>query len=290
MVTYKVAVSNYKLDKKIPPGHEFWQEFNGSFVNMEMSKGSILRAIYEGRPITTWHKDRWRKSDNYLVGQHIGLDFDSEDKDSQIETLVKDKFIAKYAAFIHTTISHKEEAPRARVVFVLDTPIFQPKNYVQAASALIWLYGKADRACFDCCRFFYGAQGCTSEYLDNVLPLETVKKLIGQYQETGRVEKKRADRSDYHVPPSQTEVADALAKIPAWGIDYDEWVKVLMGIHSEFGEGGFALAANWADGKPREVEQKWKSFKPEGNPAGAVSIASVFEIAKRFGWSRTVAP
>lgn len=283
---FKVAISRYALTAKIPPAHEFWPTFNAGFENMELTAPHILRNVYEGRAITTWHKDRWRVSSNYLCGQHIGLDFDNGDQTSTLENLLKDKFIARYAAFLYTTISHTPECPRARVIFTLDAPIMQAQNYALAASALLWLFGTADRQCKDAVRFFYGAPGCQSEYLDNVLPLEVVKKLIGQYQETGRVEKKRADRSDYHAPASQQEVADALRMINPWAIDYDQWVKILMGIHAEFGDAGYQLAENWADAKERELEQKWKSFKQAGNTSGAVSIATVFGIAKDYGWEK----
>ena len=39
----------------------------------------------------------------------------------------------------------QEEKPRARVVFLLDQPIMQAKNYTLAASALLWVFGTADR-------------------------------------------------------------------------------------------------------------------------------------------------
>lgn len=283
---FRVSISRYALNAKIPPGHEFWPKFNASFENQEVEAGRILRHVYEGRAITTWHSNNWRTSANYICGQHIGLDFDAGDKTSSLPVLLQDKFVARYASFAYTTISHTPECPRARVIFTLDQPIMQARNYTLAAASLLWLFGTADRQCKDAVRFFYGSPGCTSEYLDNILPLETVKKLIAQYQETGRSEKRQAVNKDYHAPASQQEVADALALIPAWGIDYDEWVQVLMGIHSEFGEAGFSLAASWADGKRGEVEQKWKSFKPTGNTIGAVTIATVFGIAKRFGWHK----
>ena len=58
-----------------------------------------------------------------------------------------------------------------------------------------------------------------------------------------------------------------------------------MGIHSQFGEGGYSLASSWADGKQDEIDHKWKSFK-KGNTEGAITIATVFGIAKKFGWKK----
>jgi hypothetical protein len=34
------------------------------------------------------------------------------------------------------------------------------------------------------------------------------------------------------------------------------------------------------------VDRKWHSFRPTGNTSGAVTIATVFGLAKRFGWQR----
>jgi len=170
---------------------------------------------------------------------------------------------------------------------MLDQPIMQAKNYTLAASALLWLFGTADRQCKDAVRFFYGAPGCDMLRLDNVLPLDLVKKSIKDYQDTGNNQKRRTE-TNYQATADQEEVAAALKLIPAWGVNYDEWVEILMGIHSGFGDDGYSLALSWADGKKGEVEQKWKSFKASGNVQGAITPATIFGIAKRFGWHKGI--
>lgn len=286
MDTFKVAVSKYSLDKKIPPLDPFWPKFNASFENRKIETDMLMQAIYDGYPITTWHKCNWRASENYQCGQHIGLDFDNGDKTSSLAYLVQDKFILRYGAFVYSTISHTDECPRSRVIFLLDQPIMQAKNYTLAASALLWVFGTADRQCKDAVRFFYGSKHCNFEFINSILPLETLRGLIKQYQETGCVEKHRAVRKDYHAPASQQEVADALKFIDPWKINYDQWVAILMGIHSEFGEGGLSLAESWGAGQDGEVEHKWRSFDKSGNGTGAVTIATVFGLAKDNGWSK----
>jgi len=284
---YKIAISNLQLHgEKLLPGDPRWGQFNASFDNLELPVMDIMNTVYNGFSMTTHHKAHWRTSENYLCGQHIGLDFDTEDERSTLATLGKDKFIQKYAAFLHTTTSHKPEAPRSRAVFLLDQPIMQARNYALAARALLWLFGTADRQCKDPVRFFYGAEYCQFEFIDQVLPLEVVKKLIQKYTESGEAEKKHAVKTGYSAPSSQAEVAHALKYISPWGIDYDEWVSVLMAIHAEFGDGGYQLAENWADGKDGEVGMKWRSFKKDGNPGGRVTIATLFALAKRGGWSK----
>ena len=280
MDNVKIAISQYILTQKIPAGHEIWRSFNASFVNVEYNSSLIASAVYEGRAITTQHANHWRDSKNYLCGQHLGLDFDHGET---IDNLLHDPFISMYASFLYTTISHTDAEPRCRVIFLMDSPIMQVKNYTLAASALLWLFHTADRSCKDSVRFFYGAPKCRVEMLNNVLPLDHMKHLIDSYTETGKGEKHKAVQPGYHAPASQQEVADALATIPPWQITYDEWVSVLMAIHSQFGDAGFQLAANWGEGADGEVERKWKSF----DASGTVTIATVFGFAKQFGWHKT---
>ena len=83
--------------------------------------------IYAGHLFTTWHQTTG-DTNNYELGQHIGVDFDTEDERSTLRYLAKDKFISRYANLIYTTPSHRPEAPRARVLFLLDTPIHQAKE------------------------------------------------------------------------------------------------------------------------------------------------------------------
>jgi Primase C terminal 2 (PriCT-2) len=283
---YKLAISTMRLTEKIPQGSPIWSRFNASFVNRQVGSYDFASDIYNGFAFTAQHKNNWRTSENYVCSQCLALDFDTCDQHSTLATLKADKFIARYASFLYTTISHTPEAPRARAVFLLDQPIMQAKNYTLAASSLLWVFGTADRQCKDAVRFFYASPGCDLEYLDNVLTLETVKHLIAQYQETGRQEKRNHAMCQFANTPDQQEVSDALRLIPATAIDYDEWLQVLMALHSAYGDAGRGLAESWADGKPGEVDSKWKSFKPGGNTTGTVTIATVFGIAKKFGWKK----
>lgn len=283
-MNYKIAFSTMAPAGKIPPGDPIWSTFNASFENKELEQVEILDMIYHGHPFTTWHKNQWRNAANYLAGQHIGLDFDTEDERSTIDGLMKDSFIRKYAFLIYTTPSHRPEAPRARVVFLTDTPIMQAPNYVVATSALLWLFGTADRQCKDSCRFFYGSKDCKMEWLGQTLPLEKLKAIINQYTTSGQLAKKIATSKSYTPTADQREVAEALRAIPPWGIDYDEWVKVLMGIHQAFGDAGLSLAEAWAQGADGEVARKWRSFKDAGNTSGTVTLNTVFKMALERGW------
>lgn len=287
--TYKVAIGP-AVAQKIPAGDPYWQKFNGSFKNMDVKQTDLASFICQGHTFTTWHKDNWRRSDNYTVGQHLGIDFDTEDKRSSVDHLLSDPFIAKYASLVYTTPSHTMEAPRARVVFLVDEPIHQAKNYVLAVSSLLWLFGSADRQCKDPCRFFYGSRpDGRIEWPANVLSLAIVKDMIARYKATGQQEKRTIQR---YAPQTADEkkVQEALKYIPPWGIDYDQWLAVLMAVHSEFpGTNGLAMADSWAQGVTGEVKRKWQSFSREGNVSGRVSMGTLFALAKEHGYRATAA-
>lgn len=285
--TYKIAIGPV-TPAKLTPGDPAWGTFNASFANVEREQMDIATAVYDGKPLTTWHKNHWRAGENFILGQHIGLDFDTCDARATLPALQREPFIAKHAALLYTTASHTPDAPRARVIFLLDAPIHQAKNYTAAVAALLWLYGAADRQCKDAVRFFYGGKpgACELEWLANELPLTLVKDLIARYQASGAVAKHHVTRNYAPTTADETQVMAALAKIPPWAIDYDDWVRVLMALHAEFPTSGLSMAEAWAEGAPGEVERKWKSFKPNGNGAGRVGVGTLFDLAMRHGWQR----
>lgn len=287
MNTYKIAVGPM-LPGKIPAGSPYWKTFNGLFENKELTQANLASEIYLGKPFTTWHSNHWRDSKNYICGHHLGIDFDTEDTRSEISTLLKDPFVQKYASILYTTPSHTIEAPRARVVFLLEQPIYQAKNYAAAAAALLWLFSSADRQCKDAARFFYGAgSGADMELLDGVLPISTVKDMIAQYQKTGHQQKKRSNVTYEAQSTDEQEVQDALKFIHPLSISYDEWLAVLMAIHAEFpGGNGLAMAESWGQGKPNEIERKWKSFDQNGNTGGKVGMGTLFQLAMDKGYKK----
>lgn len=285
--SYKIALGPV-TQAKLLPGDPAWSAFNAGFVNHELPQMDIAAALYDGKPITTWHKDHWRVGTNFLLGQHIGLDFDTEDARATIPALMREPFIAHHAAMIYTTPSHTPDKPHARVIFLLDTPIHQAKNYTAAVSALLWLYGTADRQCRDSVRFFYGGKpgACELEWLNHELPLSLVKDLIARYQATGAQTKHHTTKTYTPGNADEQEVMDALQRIPPWGIEYLDWVNILMALHSEFPDSGLSMAEAWGNGKDDEIAYRWHRFKTTGNSNGRIGIGTLFAIAKRHGWHK----
>jgi len=92
-------------------------------------------------------------------------------------------------------------------------------------------------------------------------------------------------RAPYDGPPTEYEqLREALAHIPPKpvGAGYEEWTRILMGIHAAFpGADGLALAQEWDPRKAREIAQKWKTFEPVG-----YTVGSVFYAARQHGYVR----
>lgn len=207
MDIYKIAFSTIELDGKIPPGSPIWPQFNASFENYEATIPAMAYMIDDGRAFTTWHANNWRQNNNFICGQHLGIDFDT----LGIDSVLGESFVQRYGALVYATPSSTPEAPRSRALFVLDTPIMQASNYTLAVSALIWSFGgTADRQCKDAARFFYGSLGSMPTRLDNVLPLAVVRELIGTWQQWQTMQAAPHPTPTTHTGDDNKAIAGAL--------------------------------------------------------------------------------
>ncbi len=167
---YRIAFSTMALTGKLPQGDRRWAEFNDSFENLTLAPVEIANSIYRGYSFTTWHDGR-RSIEHFTCGQHIGVDLDTGDERSTFDALMAHEWVRMYASIIYTTPSHTPEAPRARVLFLLDKPIDSATGYSEAAKFVISQFDGADVACSDASRFFYGSLNCDLLIPSNHLPL-----------------------------------------------------------------------------------------------------------------------
>lgn len=180
----KIAINNKVVGKISPSPSErqaAWRVVNGGFTNVEFSPAHLIRFIREGFAYTAQHT-RWRASENFVAGQHVGLDFDGADFDA----ILQDDFIYRHASFLHTTASHTYSNPRSRVVFVLDRPLTKRRHgdkYALVTAAFASHWGDADKSCKDPVRLFFGAPGCDIHYLGNTLSLYDAATIVRPYKE-----------------------------------------------------------------------------------------------------------
>ena len=300
MTAYRMAFSKMVLRSKIPQGDSLWGEFNGSFDNLELEPVDIANLIYTGHPFTTWHKNHWRHTNNYQLGQHVGIDFDTEDERSTLPYLAKDKFISRYANLIYTTPSHRPEAPRARVLFLLDTPIEKADAYGEIVQFLMAQFDDPDTGCKDASRFFYGSMNCDLAMPDNVLPLAQLRRLYAVDKRTSRRRKparatpdlpvinleaertkRRAAALTQNTPDELEKARAALDKIGAYDVDYNTWIGIIAAMRDEFGEAAFPIVERWAQGKPGEVRREWDRVKAGSKKAMHMGTIHYLAAGKR---------
>lgn len=282
---YKIAINKMKLAGKLPEGDRRWPEFNDSFENLELDIEDIANAIYCGQAYCP-HVNGRRNTDNFVCAQYIAVDLETHDERSSMKYLANMELVKVYGGLIYNTPSHTEADPRSRVLFFLDQPLTTAPAYKSAIEFIYTLFPGSDTNCIKASGFFYGSKDCKFEWIDNVFPLAHLRRYYARYhKEVKPVSPPQPVRSApaVSVPLPQDEaqkVQDALRRIDPMRISYQEWVNVLMALHRELGDSGLSLAEQWAQGKPGEVGKKWKSFKNSGNGSGAVTLGTVYHMAK----------
>lgn len=96
-----------------------------------------------------------RSKANWESQQVIALDFD---EGLTLDEAINDVFFKQHAAFLYTTFRHKESHHKFRVVFALDKPLNQYKDFEYIIDSLLERYPQADRACRDGSRLFFGGK------------------------------------------------------------------------------------------------------------------------------------
>lgn len=278
----KIAINKLATDK-LPAGDNRWGEFTNSFINREVDVIDLCNEIYTGHAYCTWQSGP-RSNANFVLGQHLAVDLDSGDERSSIEALRNHELVKLYGGIIHTTPSHTAQAPRARLIFLLDTPIVNPDGYAAATTFLMSQFDGTDTVCKDPSRFFYGATGCELWFDEGMLPLHHLRAYYKRWRgsQTKVVTAPRPKQPRIETPEQVKtdleKVQAALATIDPMAIDYNKWVAVLAALHDSLGDSALPLAVQWAQGKDKEVERKWKSFgRYSGNPAG---LGSIFHLAR----------
>lgn len=304
---FDIAI-NPRFRGKLPAGDSSaWWRYNNTFETRTLSPIQLAREIWKGYSYTAPHAKvrhpvgktksghtRWsayRRAENWQSAQHLALDFDEGDETSDPEVLARDPFIKKHGSFIHTTSSSTLKHPKSRAVFILDTPYTDAEKYGEASAALTWKFsGRADSACSDPARVFFGAHHCDVIRLGNILPKEVVESIVSEFNkylegERRRQPKRRSIPTESLALKAQM-VEDALRRIPPRGA-YDDWLRVLMAVHSALpGPIGEILCENWSPGYPGEISYKFGSFSESGNGKGAVTLGTLYWMASSHGWDR----
>jgi len=184
---FAVDVNRLFTDKVKPGDKRFWR-FNMTFTTERLTAAELLNSIHAGYAWTAPHQKvqherpngkqtTFRVKRNVIAVTAIGLDSDTEDERSTLAWWKAEPFFVQHGTFAHTTASHRPDAPRCRVVFVLAEPL--PVDDAELLlRALHEYYPHVDHSATDASRIFYGARGCQFVAPGHVLPDDVAQALI----------------------------------------------------------------------------------------------------------------
>lgn len=171
--TLKVSINRH-VKNKIARGDDMgWSNVTYKFVNRELTPEEFIGEVTSGFAFCAWLNGP-RKSKNFQCMQVLAVDIDSG---LTIEEVRSHLFFQKFGWFIYTTPSHRADAPRFRIVFLMERPIETVKRMNLAYTGIIRMFA-GDRACTDASRLFYGSENCEIYRADCVLPMEQVEYVI----------------------------------------------------------------------------------------------------------------
>ncbi|MFD1555421.1 plasmid replication protein, CyRepA1 family [Paraburkholderia silviterrae] len=169
----KVAINQHVKNKIARDDHVGWSDATYKFVNRELAPDEFIDSVSSGFAFCAWLKGQ-RKSTNFLCMQVLSVDIDSGLK---IEDVLSNSFFQKFGWFIYTTPSHRADAHRFRIVFLMERPIETEQRMKLAYTGIIRMFG-GDRSCADASRLFYGSENCEVHRVGHVLPMEQVEYVI----------------------------------------------------------------------------------------------------------------
>lgn len=173
------------LEGKAPAGFD-WAAFYKTFRRQVMTPREMAVHIWRGYSFTpVWATAR--REENFVSAGHIAFDFDAGDETSSLDYLMRvGTFAWMFASFGYSTPSSTPEAPRSRLVFILESPIYSPNEYRAVYQAVAWWIGRdgshTDPACKDPLRLYYGSKKCTVAPNWSVLGKASIDVVMAEYK------------------------------------------------------------------------------------------------------------
>lgn len=285
----QVSLSRLRLHAKPERKSPFWERFTTEYDVVDTNPYELLLAVGQGHSFGPAMQGR-RKQENFISGQHLGLDFDGV---APLEGLLEDVFIQSYAGLIYPTLSWSPTDPRYRVVFFLDAPICTARGYAYALNVLHRLFHQADPACNDISRMLFGNGRIDTEDLwercyisEAVLPLHDLRLIAKRFLQRERKRQRYHPPVQRHDVPPIDEVFGWLKGIDPYAMPYEDWQRLGSAIGHTYGELAYSRFKQWSDstalpGKYPLTWAKWKSLM-SSHPQEA-GIGTVFYLIEQYG-------
>ncbi|QRQ88187.1 plasmid replication protein, CyRepA1 family [Cupriavidus oxalaticus] len=171
--TFKIAINRTVKNKPANDDKAAWAALTKRFESRDLTVAELIDSIRSGYAFCAQHRNS-RKSSNFHCMQVLAVDIDSG---TTVDAALQSTFFQRFGSFIYTTVSHRPDAHRFRIVFVMEAPITDEKHMRAAYTGIIRKFG-GDRSCNDACRMFFGAEACDVHFVGKTLPPEQVRYLI----------------------------------------------------------------------------------------------------------------
>lgn len=268
--TFEIMISTALIGKA--PSQFNWAAYYKTFRREIVTPRQMAGHIYHGHAFTpVWSTAR--KEANFISAGHLAFDFDAGNETSSLDYLMRaGSFAWLFASFAYSTPSSTDDAPRSRVVFVLEYPIYNPNEYRKAYQAVAWKIAQdgshCDPACKDPLRLYYGSPECRVIPNWSVLGYAALEMAIAEYdaayppaKEPPALRQRVTNPSDDARAAKLRQIADAVARAPQ-GERHNELLRKSYLLGGYVAGAGIsesdALAAlmnasaGWGDDKERE--------------------------------------
>jgi len=140
-----------------------------------------------GKPVRRTEGDQsWTEcnaEETFVSRELVMIDIDSG---MSIQQLLDDDFYKQYSAGYYTTPSHRDDSPRFRIMFRLQTPIIDSTRLQKLNKMLLKVFVQADAACKDATRIFYGSPDCSAKQMTStIIADDTVEAFVQAYDQQG---------------------------------------------------------------------------------------------------------
>ena len=191
----RVSVQPDIIDRDVPEDR-LWAE---GWNNVEFTVDEFVQSIRSGRPYCA-QVDGHRDSKHFL-----GCDVASADVDHgpTMEEALQNPLVRDHATILYTTVRHRPDAPRYRIVFVL------PRTITDAGemAALLRAFGlrvSGDPKAIDPAHMFFGNRNAEVRVFDRQLSAAVLDELIAQG--LSLPESDGAGNGGVNLPPSRSRL------------------------------------------------------------------------------------
>lgn len=186
-----MMVSDMAFDAK--PTNDQYPQWNASFRNQDVSPLDLVMCVADGFAYAPAHTENKRKKENWLSSQVISVDLENSPL-AALDVVESNTFFSSYGFMAYTTLSHTDESPRSRAVFVLDKPFTSASEWHLAARAVVGFFTAADPCSSDISRAFLGNPHAQCRVYGRFLPMH-VAGILAQQQWRLDTVKRDAERA-----------------------------------------------------------------------------------------------